>query len=64
MVMQEIFLLTKHGKFNAEYIEDAPVSKRRYYLHLLEKEAEEVKKQQDKIESQTKYIPKSGRGRR
>ena len=61
--MQEIYLLLKHGGFNAEYIEDAPVFKRRFFLNLLEKEADEMKKQQEKANSQTKYVPKSGRSR-
>lgn len=47
MVNDEIYILTHHGKFQAEYIESIPVYKRRYFLHLLEKENEEIKKIQD-----------------
>ena len=50
MVMDEIYVLTKHGKFNAEYLEDIPVYKRRYYLHLMEKEADEIKKERERLE--------------
>jgi hypothetical protein len=47
MVMQEIYILTKHANFSAEYVENLPTWKRRYYIDLLEREVEEVKKQQD-----------------
>ena len=47
MVTQEIYILTKHGKFNAEYIEKIPVWKRRYYLYLLN---DEIEKQNEEIE--------------
>jgi hypothetical protein len=49
MVMQETYLLTKHGHFNAEYIEDIPVYKRRYYLNLLKEEADAHKAEQEKM---------------
>jgi hypothetical protein len=47
MVMQEIYILTKHANFSAEYVENLPTWKRRYYINLLEQEVEEIKKQQE-----------------
>lgn len=52
--MNEIYMLTKHGKFSAEYIEKIPIYKRRYYLHLMEEEADQIKKENDRIESKNK----------
>ncbi len=51
MVNDEIYVLTKHGKFQAEYVESIPVYKRRYFLHLLEKENEEIKKEQERVKT-------------
>lgn len=48
MVNEEIYILTKHAKFQADYVENLPVYRRRYFLHLLEKETEEIKKLQDR----------------
>ena len=45
--MQEIYILTKHAHFSAEYVESLPTWKRRYYIDLLEKEVDEIKKQQE-----------------
>ena len=47
MVMEEIYILTKHGKFNSDYIEKIPVYKRRFYLNLLKEELEESKRVQE-----------------
>lgn len=47
---EEIYILTKHGKFQADYIENIPVYRRRYYLYLLEKENEMIQEERDKIE--------------
>ena len=52
--MEEIFLLTKHANFNAEYIENIPVYKRRFYLNLLKEELEETKEAQDKAIAKSK----------
>jgi hypothetical protein len=54
MVMQEVYLLTKHANFSSEYIEGIPVYKRRYYLNLLKEELEETKKAQEKAEKKAK----------
>lgn len=48
MVNEEIYILTKHAKFQADYVEYLPVYRRRHFLHLLEKETEEIKKLQDR----------------
>jgi hypothetical protein len=47
MVDEEIYILTKHAKFQGEYIEKLPIYRRRHFLHLLEKENEEIQRQQD-----------------
>jgi hypothetical protein len=47
MVNDEIYILTKHGRFQADYVEGIPVYKRRYFLHLMQKENEEMEKQQE-----------------
>ena len=54
MVMEEIYILTKHGKFNAEYIEATPVYKRRFYLNLLKEELTRQKEEQEKADSKAK----------
>jgi hypothetical protein len=58
MVMQEIYVLTKHANFSAQYVENLPTWKRRYYIHLLEKDVEETKKQQ---ENQSRKMKSSSR---
>jgi len=45
--MQEIYILTKHANFSAEYVENLPTYKRRLHLHFLETEVEELKKHQE-----------------
>ena len=54
MLDEEIFYLTKHGNFEAEYIESIPVYKRRHFLYLLNKEFEAIEEEQDKIKSRSK----------
>jgi hypothetical protein len=51
MVMEEIYLLTKHANFSSEYIEEIPVYKRRFYLNLLKEELEETKKSNEKAQA-------------
>lgn len=48
MLDEEIFVLTRHGRFGADYIESIPVYRRRHFLYLLEKEAERVEEQVNK----------------
>jgi phage terminase Nu1 subunit (DNA packaging protein) len=48
MVLEEIYLLTKHGRFSAEYVEKIPVFKRRYFLNLMKEEADQIRKEQEK----------------
>jgi len=47
MVNKEIYYLTKHGRFQAEYIENLPVYKRRYFIFLLN---EDIERQNNEIE--------------
>jgi len=42
MVDEEIYILTKHAKFQADYIEKLPIYRRRHFLFLLQKEHEEI----------------------
>ena len=63
MVMEEIYLLTKHANFESEYIENIPVYKRRYYLDLLKEEIEMMKEHQDKIARKSKGAPMPTRRR-
>jgi hypothetical protein len=58
MVNEEIYILTKHAKFQADYIENLPVYRRRHFLHLLEKENEEIKKIQDREKSRYSNRPR------
>jgi hypothetical protein len=45
--MHEIYILQKHAGFSAEYIENIPIYKRRFYLNQLREEIEAQKKAQD-----------------
>ena len=54
MVNEEIYILTKHARFQADYIEKLPIYRRRYFLHLLEKENEEIKKIQDRANNKAR----------
>jgi hypothetical protein len=49
MINQEIYILTKHGRFQAEYVENLPIYRRRFFLELFQKENDEVQKEYDKI---------------
>ena len=59
--MQELYILTKHAHFSAEYVENLPVWKRRYYIHLLEEEVDAIKAEQEK---QLAAAKSKGRGRK
>ena len=54
MVMEEIYLLTKHANFDSDYIEKVPVFKRRFYLNMLKEELEDTKKAQEKAQARAK----------
>lgn len=49
MVNEEIYVLTKHARFQSDYIEDLPIYRRRYYLHLLDTENKKVNEMQEKV---------------
>lgn len=55
MIHEEIYVLTRHGRFEASYIESIPVYKRRHYLFLLEKEAEKMEEETEKARQGTQY---------
>jgi len=56
MVNEEIYILTKHANFNADYVENLPVYRRRYFLYLLQNELEEIEKLRKKAESKQNMI--------
>ena len=58
MVNEEIFILTKHAKFQADYVEKLPIYKRRYFLHLLERENEEIERLQDQARNKNNFRPR------
>jgi len=58
MVNEEIYILTKHAKFQAEYVEKLPIYRRRHFLHLLEKENEEIQRLQDQANSKNNFRPR------
>lgn len=49
MVNEEIYILTKHGNFDANFVEQLPVYRRRFFLSLLEKENELIEKEKEKL---------------
>jgi len=55
MLDEEIFLLTKHGRFQADYVENIPIYRRRHYLYLLNKEFEAIEEQNQKIKNSGNY---------
>lgn len=57
MVNEEIFVLTKHAKFQADYVENIPIYRRRHFLHLLHKENEEIERLQDQAKNKS-YRPR------
>lgn len=60
MVDEEIYTLTRHGRFDSSYVESIPIYRRRHYLFLLEKEAEKMEEQMDnakKGSNQNNYRP-------
>lgn len=58
MVDEEIYILTKHAKFQADYIERLPIYRRRHFLFLLQKENDEIKRLQDKAQNKANYRPR------
>jgi len=58
MVNEEIYILTKHAKFQADYIENLPIYRRRHFLFLLQKENEEIEKLQEQAKQKQNFRPK------
>lgn len=54
MVDEEIYILTKHGRFQSDYIERLPIYRRRHFLHLLEKEFERTENEIEKARNKNK----------
>jgi len=57
MVDEEIYILTKHAKFQADYIENLPIYRRRHFLFLLNKENDEIEKMQDRERNKNNFRP-------
>jgi hypothetical protein len=55
MVNEEIYILTKHAKFQADYIENLPIYRRRFFIHLLQEENEKLEEMQDRERSKYKH---------
>jgi len=53
MINQEIYILTKHGRFQADYIEKLPVYRRRFFLELFEKEKRELDEEYKKLNNKS-----------
>jgi hypothetical protein len=51
MVNEEIYILTKHAKFQAEYVENLPIYRRRHFLYLLQRENEEIERLKDQAKN-------------
>jgi hypothetical protein len=58
MVNEEIYILTKHAKFQAEYVENLPIYRRRYFLFLLQRENEEVERLQEQASRKNNFRPR------
>jgi len=58
MVDEEIFILTKHAKFQADYIEKLPVYRRRHFLFLLQKENEEIERLTEQAQRRNSLRPR------
>lgn len=58
MVNEEIYVLTKHAKFQADYIENLPIYRRRHFLFLLQKENEEIENQIERERNKNNFRPR------
>jgi len=58
MVDEEIYILTKHAKFQADFVERIPIYRRRHFLFLLEKEHEEIEKLRDREQNKNSFRPR------
>jgi hypothetical protein len=58
MVDEEIYILTKHAKFQAEYVERLPIYRRRHFLFLLQKENEEIERIQEQAKNKNNFRPR------
>lgn len=58
MIDEEIFILTKHAKFQADYIENLPIYRRRHFLFLLQKENEEIERIREQESKKNNYRPR------
>jgi len=58
MVDEEIYVLTKHAKFQADFVERIPIYRRRHFLFLLQKENEEIEKMRDREQNKNNFRPR------
>lgn len=54
MVMEEIYILTKHANFPSRYVESIPVFKRRFYLQKLKEDLEAQKNSNEQASRKAK----------
>jgi len=47
---EEIYILIKHANFDANYIENIPIYRRRHFLYLFNKENEKIQELQENEE--------------
>jgi len=58
MVDEEIYILTKHAKFQADYIEKLPIYRRRHFIFLLQRENDEIEKLQEQEKNKNNFRPR------
>jgi len=58
MVDEEIYILTKHAKFQADYVENLPIYRRRHFLFLLQRENEEIERLQEQEKNKSNFRPR------
>jgi len=58
MVNEEIFILIHHANFQADYIENLPVYRRRHFLFLLQKENDEIERLQEQARNKNNFRPR------
>ncbi|MFW6242846.1 MAG: hypothetical protein ACOC2W_01680 [bacterium] len=49
MILDEIYLLTKHSNFSYKDLENLPTYKRRYFLHKLKNDIDQINEQNRRV---------------
>ena len=61
MVDEEIYHLTRHAHFQAEYIENIPIYRRRHFLYIHQKEVEKLQEEIDNVSNKSNINTKRPR---